>query len=556
MANKSDTAYNMIVDVFKRTKSINQTISETGISKLTVQKVLITEGLWSSQRSREVLRLKEEGLSTEEIAERLHISIKGVQAYLPYSRRPYNTEETSDSIRSKRKRDKMKNAAANQISKSKTQTEKAPVGIEEVDMKIYEKPSAKEGDLAGKKKAPSVYKLRLELVQDEDGTPISLSAEDEELLCKYAKFKASFCREILVPAEMTLHGLHYAIQRLFGWQNSHLREFSLMPADFFALTNGETSTWGKLCGAYFRFPDEESMEQYWDDDYEGLQSFKTWLKQKYKGPYYAYGICDTYSENQKAVKELFSWLKEKRKTKEAEKLSDLTKIIWLGGDHNTLLERLHLSELLIPATMEKATAEDALTFVCDSIEEVKYSDSPDNFRYINSYDYLVRALCHREQKSQAVVEDFLQYRKKFEPAVIPFVNELIYRYDFGDGWCVKITCEEGYYFNDSFDTADGYVVLRSSEDRFLADRDYYRCADDGRVSDELNVILRQVDWKQYPVCVYADGLNLVDDVGGIYGYVDLIRTIYGEDKEEAKETLEWAEGLGWSKRMNKPDKML
>ena len=63
--------YSAIVNAYRKTQSVVKTVDLTGASKLVVQKVLITEGLWESNRSREVLRLKEEGLSTEEISDRL-----------------------------------------------------------------------------------------------------------------------------------------------------------------------------------------------------------------------------------------------------------------------------------------------------------------------------------------------------------------------------------------------------------------------------------------------------------------------------------------------------
>ena len=553
---KPSDAYGRIIDAFKRVGSINDTVAETGISKLTVQKVLITEGLWSSERSREILRLKNDGYSTDEIAEQLHLSVKGVQAYLPYTREPYNTTKSSDSVRSKTKRDKMKTTANNQVPQAKVSAEEVLLSTDVLDAGGHSLPATKEGDKAGKKKAPTVYKLHLELVQDEDGTPITLDAEEEELLFKYAKCKAGFCRDILVPANMTLHALHYVIQRLFGWQNSHLREFSLMPADFSALTNDVTEKWAKLCGAYFRFPDEESIDQYWDDDYEGAQSFKTWLKQKYKGPYYAYGICDTYYDNQKAVKKLFSWLDDNQKTSSVSTLSGLKNTLWLGGKYNALLERLRLSELLVPETMSRPAAEDAVAFACDSIGKIETSCTQENLRSIKGYEYFVRTKCYREQKTRTVVEDFMWCRKEYEPALIPFTHELMYQYDFGDGWCVRVTCTEGYYYNDSFDTVDGFFVVPMDEERFLAQRDYYQCADDSRVSDDLNEIMRQVEWKQLPSCIYSDGLDLIEDVGGIYGYIDFVKTIHGEDQEEAKEMLEWAKSQGWTSRLNKPEKML
>jgi len=51
--------------------------------------------------------------------------------------------------------------------------------------------------------------------------------EETQLLMQYAGAtrRGTITRDILIPAEMTLHQLHYAIQRLFGWQNAHLRAF-------------------------------------------------------------------------------------------------------------------------------------------------------------------------------------------------------------------------------------------------------------------------------------------------------------------------------------------
>ena len=46
------------------------------------------------------------------------------------------------------------------------------------------------------------------------------------ILKKYGKVTKSLSRDILVSSEMPLHNLHYAIQKLFGWRNSHLHSFS------------------------------------------------------------------------------------------------------------------------------------------------------------------------------------------------------------------------------------------------------------------------------------------------------------------------------------------
>ena len=59
MKDKAMDTYNQVVAVFKQTGSVNQVIEKVGVSKLTAQKILITEGLWESERSREVQQLWE-----------------------------------------------------------------------------------------------------------------------------------------------------------------------------------------------------------------------------------------------------------------------------------------------------------------------------------------------------------------------------------------------------------------------------------------------------------------------------------------------------------------
>lgn len=77
-----------------------------------------------------------------------------------------------------------------------------------------------------------------------------------------------------------------------------------------------------------------------------------------------------------------------------------------------------------------------------------------------------------------------------------------------------------------------------------------------RVAEDLESVLAEISAKERPVCVAADGLNVVDDCGGLYGYLDMLRTINGDDKEEADSMKEWARGLGWTGRKSKPGNML
>lgn len=356
---------------------------------------------------------------------------------------------------------------------------------------------------------PKAYKLHLELVQDETGTAIRFSSDEEKVLKKYARYHTGFSRDIIISSDMTLHALHYAIQKLFGWGNSHLREFSLMPDDFDAVTNGLTSVWEDLCGVLFRFPEEDNQEPYWDDDYNGRQSFKTWLKQKYTGPYSAYSSCDTYIENQRLVKQFNKEFSQYAKIEPAEKLNDFQRQVWLGGNLNCLLERIRLSELFVPENVELPGRDEWEMFIRKSI----------------------------------------QHAKNTEPELLPFVHDIMYQYDFGDGWCVKISCEEGYCSETDSNSEDAAASVSGYSG-------FYRLDDGCRISDESNEILSYVAFKKNPVCVAADGMNLVDDVGGVFGFVDFVERLHGNDAEEAQEMKTWAESLGWSSRMNKPVKML
>ena len=46
-----------------------------------------------------------------------------------------------------------------------------------------------------------------------------------------------------------------------------------------------------------------------------------------------------------------------------------------------------------------------------------------------------------------------------------------------------------------------------------------------------------------PLCIALDGnLPLIQDVGGIHGYCDFLKTINGEDADARQDLLEWARG--------------
>ena len=105
--------YQQIVYEYENNQSIAAIAKKLHTTQVRVQRVLITEGLWSSRRTKQVGELQSLGMTVMEIAEELGIDEKTVQTYLPYSRGQYGGNTTDDSARSKDYRDRMKTAAEN-----------------------------------------------------------------------------------------------------------------------------------------------------------------------------------------------------------------------------------------------------------------------------------------------------------------------------------------------------------------------------------------------------------------------------------------------------------
>ncbi|MBQ8640240.1 MAG: hypothetical protein IJ468_13875 [Lachnospiraceae bacterium] len=400
-------------------------------------------------------------------------------------------------------------------------------------------------------KQPSVLKLRLSL--DMEG----LEPEDYEVLQTYGKVERGITREVLVPADITLHALNYVILRAFGWQNSHLHQFRL-PSDVFQkLTGGKNradeygyvehdglyTDWVKLCGLYFRFPCNDFEDLYWDDDYEDGENIKSWFRRKYTGPYRYDGKWEHYHVANKAAKSVITenpvirerlsfakWselkkagnekaLREERfKPIEKATLRDLE--MGFEGRMDELLERIPLIELLIP----------------QGISEEK--ELMRGLRFLQKY----------------------QERSTEELPVIPVAYELIYAYDYGDGWEVRIRLEEVYYTRDREEAAEendvsGFVTAAGEEKEVPVEKEAFD-RNNQAVDKMLALQIADAEMRRRPVCLSLDGLPLMDDVGGIHGYVGFLKVIHGSNSIEKKEMREWAKGMGWTGRMSKPETVL
>ena len=148
--------------------------------------------------------------------------------------------------------------------------------------------------------------------------------------------------------------------------------------------------------------------------------------------------------------------------------------------------------------------------------------------------------------------------------VIPFVDELFYNYDYGDDWYVKITCENSYTANanydqnflDSIEPVDGVIRMPQG---VPANNLQYTDRNGQTADPELREKLQTVYLRGQPICIVADGLNVMDDVGGLYGYQRFLKTINSKDPEgvdEKESSKQWAKGMGWTGRKTKPENIL
>ena len=322
----------------------------------------------------------------------------------------------------------------------------------------------------------NVLKLHLELFLDD------LGSREKEILKKYARMERGITRDILVPDTMTLHALHYAIQKAFGWQNSHLHHFALPEECFRMATKDSFGIWTNLCGLYFRFPTEDMSDLFWDDDYDDWMNFNSWLRKKYRGPYRYGGTSENYLETQLEVRDFYrrfpkleicrpwnEWRAnyenkvEKIISPRDATIKEVFRSVIFEGQANALLERLSLREIL----------------------------------------------CHADQIPDSV--------DPYSIAIHPLTDRLIYEYDYGDNWRVHISLVE------HFDATPEQVEQVQAEK---------------------------------PVCVARDGINVMDDVGGVYSFCEFLERLHEGEPEEKEQLRQWVKMFDWTGRMTKPERIL
>lgn len=505
--------------VYHSTGSLHKTAEEMGFAYAKVRKALITYGAYSTRFSDDVYYLRCKGYSVEEIAKELNTSVKRVSAWLPYEKNMYNlAEKSQEAVRCDNYRKRNEKANENFISNKFSNDEKGRDDMGRWAISYSKLMEEERNKAENAKKQAEPIRLHLKLFEE------YLDEDEQRTLKKYGRSSTgnSIERDILIPPDMTLHALHYAILRLYGWQNGHLHSFHLPEELYKKLTNNTVRGWGDLIGVLFQtvYPDNVWKIRYGDDDYKN-GSIKTWLRKKYTGPYRYLGLYEKYevavgkfdeltNEYQNmAVYKPYDFNNPKRSRED--KVVKYAPIIDLTLDEmnasiiidstDELLERLTVSSLLAYSGMKTVSA-----------------------------DELGLRMIKRDYKVFGEVE---------EPEVKPITEKLFYHYDYGDGWVVEITREKD---------CDDLI-----KEGFLTD-------------EELIEARNTVTEKYKPVCIHQDGICLVDDVGGFSGFIDMLRILYEQkeddepadpyDPDRKENTLRWASGMGWSARKVSNKQML
>jgi len=500
--------FKQISSFYKETQSLQKTAERMGVAYGKVRKILITLGEYQTEFSMQVTELRKKGFSISEIAMMIGATEKRVNAFLPYAKGIYEAPVlTTDAKKSKKYRKRIEVATNNIITKKYASKNKT------INEKERERVMMKNQFVENK----NVYPVHLHLELRNEWC----DEEEKRVLTKYADAtnNGTLTRDILIPSDMPLHNLHYVIQRLYGWQNSHLRCFRLEEKDYERLTVGKVKEWVALVGVLFQGLQDDGAGAFWDDMYSG-GSFKVWLKKKYTGPY-SYG---GYTENYKAakesvqqlvkhfpevdVKESFHDYYERTKGKEGAEREPI-RILKKAPILNLTLEELNNS-ILIEGGMDHLLERLEVISVL-GVHEDKLAKASE----------LGKRLVNPAYESNNGTPSGME-----QPEVLPVTRKLLYNYDYGDNWIVEITR------SDSLQNID--------------------------ISDEeLNQAKQLVLDKHKPVCISKKGGYVVDDVGGMQGYADFLKTIYeSAEKEERKQYREWAESLGWSSRNVSIDKMV
>ena len=483
--------YDNVIKLYCSGHSVKECARICGISSVKAGRILITEGLWHTQRSDEIISLLEQGRTKDEIVDKLCISLKAVEAYMPYQRGIYlEGEETKNAAHSRQYRKRIANAQAVAIQSDTERKE----------------------EIMSKTKPSSTAILHIDLKRyDED-------AETNRVLRAYGGVRNgnTLYRDIMIPDTMPLYALHYCILRAFGFMNEHLHCFELPGEMSLQLCEDKLGVWKSLSGILYADPRRSENDRFYLDDYE-KGSFRSWQKKKYSGPYLETLPGDSYAQCQASAADFFErwpYAALFLNSQETRGFSGIPRLL-----HEEDQERYRND---------------------NNYKVVPISECPLNeLRFMFETDLLIL-------RESLRVTDILSTRKISVKAgdiadngLHGVTDKLIYKYDYGDGWEFEIT---------RFETQE--ILSDKHPGKRISARTY-----DNAVKTCLS--------EERPICIRHEGNFLVEDAGGLYGYIQFLRSIHPEEEyhlfmdrmvdyedngpyDSRDTSLMWAEGLDWS----------
>lgn len=431
-----------------------------------------------------------------------------------------------------------------------------------------EKKTAEEKQNLGALRPPKVsqevrpIRLRLELV-DHPRNKKKMDNRIQQALKTWGNviYGDTISRDVIVPSDMPLWALNYMIQRCFGWQNSHLHQFELPPEQFKRILRKKSDDEGRLTagrymelvGVVFRSPWMEEEEEFWNDDYRS-GSIKTWQRKKYTGPYRSLCIGEEIWQCRMDMEELRDQVAyvevEHDFAGEMECFIDPQPISQKTYEEKRgktpLMQEKELYERKIQFRQEVYALEDLPMEAFLLLPErscVSLLERLTVGEILALHGQRIRDELAQDVRIPCCFEDVMDERLREEikecvqcnsadkqPKLQTLTDTLYYHYDLGDDWYVKLTASAG-----ALDLIE-----------------------DGRVSqEELEEATLTMLTTHRPVCIAQDGYPVLDDVGGINGYVQFLEEIHQRPFMEPPTEAElWAESMGWKRRRISNQRML
>lgn len=374
------------------------------------------------------------------------------------------------------------------------------------------------------------------------------SDAEKEIMHRYGAMKGeTISRDIVVSDDIPLYALHYVIQRAFGFTNSHLHRFYIDEKKVEKLTES-VERWMHQVGVIYRSPLMDENAEFWADDYE-RGSFKNWLRKKYTGPcvsqcwgesllasresleqldldseyYVEYGYYElgVEQEGKKAVplrcQPVYGCDGRKFNPPEADR--------YVKGFRVEVMKMRDLPVNLLNHLFERSAFDLLERLSIGQVLAVRNMHCTDEFQhgeYVSTYQEMLDD--GLEDEIDEIISSGLDSPMD-QPFVCSFTDELLYEYDFGDSWQIRIT--------GSRNCAD--LIGNITQDML----------------DKSNIKAR-VTYR--PVLLCRDGEMLIEDVGGASGmarFIEAINTMQRGETDENGMTKtqlkEWAKSQWWHK---------